>query len=528
MGLAVARTTCTSPHRGTGRSLVWAALCAATLAISLTGCVLAPLNPPVEASYTLEAPAGAPLDRWSDRVVADLPNGDSAYWLLARSDESFKARLAVVDSARSTLDVQYFIWQPDESGRLLMKHLLLAADRGVRVRLLLDDFAVNGLDAELAALDAHPQIEVRVFNPWRHRRWRLVKAAEFLVRMRVLNHRMHNKVLAGDDRFAIVGGRNIGNRYFGLDEDFVENDLDVMTAGPVVDEIEASFDLFWNSGVVYPAGALVEQGQAPRLYDMLESRIDATLAASGEKLEAFPMESADWSAYFGALAKTFTHGPGRLEFDSPFVKTAAPNQLYAEFREYLASARDEVLISSPYFIPDREFVRELGALVARGVRVAIVTNSLASSNHTVAHTGYKHWRKAVLGLGVELYELKPDAASIDRYATKPVDVRNLGLHAKAVVVDRKSTFIGSPNIDPRSMKLNTELGVIIDDPEISAEVAALLSGDMDGANAWRVMLANGRLTWHSDAGTLRRQPAAGFTQRSVEFFLNLLPFKGQL
>ena len=500
----------------------------AFLILGLGGCALQPSQPPLAATYALAAPVDVPLAGWSRHLASELPESDSAYWLLERNDEALRARLAVADTARSTLDVQYFIWQPDESGRLLLKRLMLAADRGVRVRVLLDDFAVNGLDAELAGLDAHPRIEVRVFNPWHHRRWRIVKAAEFLLRMRELNHRMHNKVFVGDGRVAILGGRNVGNRYFGLDEDFVQNDLDMMVAGPLVKEIEASFDLFWNSSAVYPAAAFADETDGATLYATLEARVDATLAASKELLQAFPARPIDWSRYFGELAETYTHGPGALEFDLPFVKMTPPDQLYAEFREYLAGAEAEVLISSPYFIPDREFVDELGALTARGVRVAIVTNSLASNNHAVAHTGYKHWRKAVLELGVELYELMPDAASKDLYATDPVEARTLGLHSKAVVVDRHSAFIGSPNVDPRSMRLNTELGVIVEDPEMAEAVADLLSRDMQNDNAWRVSLRDGRLTWTSDSGTLRRQPAAGFTQRSVEFFLNLLPFKGQL
>jgi cardiolipin synthase C len=500
----------------------------APLACALWGCALQPLERPLEPSYTLEATADGRLEQVSDRIAAELSQGESAYWLLERNDDALSARLAVADAAVSTLDVQYFIWQPDESGRLLLKRLLVAADRGVRVRLLLDDFAVNGLDAELAGLDAHPRIEVRVFNPWRHRRWRIIKAAEFLFRMRELNHRMHNKVFIGDNRFAIFGGRNIGNRYFGLSQSFVQNDLDAMVTGPLVDDISASFDLFWNSSSAYPAGALIDGRSGLRLYDALTSRIDRTIAAGADTLQAFPLQPANWSAYFEKLASTYTRGPGTLQFDSPFVKSTPPERLYANFRAYLATARQEVLISSPYFIPDREFVRELGELIDRGVRVAIVTNSLASNNHAVAHTGYKHWRKAVLELGVELYELRPDAATKDRYATAPFEVRALGLHSKAVVIDGRSVFIGSPNIDPRSMKLNTELGAIVEDPELAGKVARLLRRDMEGDNAWRVMLSKGRLRWVSDEGTLRRQPAAGFTQRGAEFFLNLLPFKGQL
>jgi cardiolipin synthase C len=500
-----------------------------SIGLLLGGCISSLARLPHEPSYAIAVPADGILKRFSDRLGAELPVSESAYWLLDRNDEALSARLAIADSAVSTLDVQYFIWQPDESGRLLLERLIKAADRGVRVRVLLDDFAVNGLDPELVALDAHPHIEVKVFNPWHHRKWRIIKAAEFFLRIGDLNHRMHNKVFVADNRFGIVGGRNIGNRYFGLDEIFVQNDLDLMAAGPLVEEMSASFDLFWNSGAAYPARALLPGRDGSRLYTEFVAEVDGDVRAGATLLGSFPLQPVNWGGYLERLMTSYSHGEAELQFDLPSVSSTPPEQLYADFREYLTTARSEVLISSPYFIPDQAFIDELAELVARGVRVAIVTNSLASNNHAVAHTGYKHWRRAVLKIGVELYELRPDAATKNLYATPPVTVQTLGLHSKAVVIDRQSVFIGSPNIDPRSMRLNTELGAILEDPELAGEVGELLDRDMESENSWQVTLRKGRwLTWTSNEGVLRRQPAAGFRQRSVEFFLNLLPFKGQL
>jgi putative cardiolipin synthase len=187
-----------------------------------------------------------------------------------------------------------------------------------------------------------------------------------------------------------------------------------------------------------------------------------------------------------------------------------------------------VLISSPYFIPDRDFRDLIRALVGRGVRVAIVTNSLESNNHTVAHTGYRRWRREILAAGAELYELRADAEAIDLYATPPVSPGALGLHTKAVVVDGGACFIGSPNVDPRSMELNTEIGVVVESEELSARVRELIMRDMAPENAWAVAMDDeGWLTWTSERGTLTRQPARDFKQRVVEFFLNLIPLKKQ-
>jgi putative cardiolipin synthase len=233
--------------------------------------------------------------------------------------------------------------------------------------------------------------------------------------------------------------------------------------------------------------------------------------------------------YWSARARDYMHGPGELQFDLPAVYDIPPEQLYADFQKFIASAQRDVLISAPYFIPDREFVELLGELIARKVRVAVVTNSLASNNHTMAHTGYRRWRRAVLDVGAELYEFKYDASVKTEYALDPEQVEILGLHSKAVVIDGRYVFVGSPNIDPRSMRLNTELGIVVDDERLATQVAALIERDMAPDNAWQVTLrGRGWLTWTSAEGTVKRQPAAGFRQRGTEFFLNLLPLKGQL
>ena len=451
----------------------------------------------------------------------------TAHWLLERSDAALNARLALADTAVATLDVQYFLWQNDASGSLLALRLLDAAARGVKVRLLLDDFAVSKNGAMVSWLDAHPGIEVRVFNPWASRDSLVGFTFEFLARTKTLNRRMHNKTLIADGCFAVLGGRNIGDRYFGLYEPFVEDDLDVLVAGPVVADLAASFDQFWNSSATYPV-ALLDKSRQPVQVEGAADRLAANVAGAAQRLEAFPVEAADWTDWLDGLATSYTAGPAELYADAPDFANPDRMRLYPRLKELVASAQREVLISSPYFIPDAEFRQLIATLVARGVRVAIVTNSLASNNHVVAHTGYKQWRREVLRAGAELYELRVDAAAIDQYIVAPTMSRAIGLHAKALVVDRKRAFIGSPNVDPRSLEINTEIGVATDSEDLARRLATLLERDMAPANAWRVTMdSEGSLRWSSGAGTVTRQPATGFVQRAEEFLLNLLPLKDQ-
>jgi putative cardiolipin synthase len=302
----------------------------------------------------------------------------------------------------------------------------------------------------------------------------------------------------------------------------------VLLEGPVVGDVVASFDLFWNGPTTYPARAFVK-GDPNELLASARRDIDRELAAHGATLSAFATEQTDWPRYLRSLDGTLVAGAAELFYDLPLAGDPPGQPLYSSFKDFVASAEHDVLISSPYFIPDREFRELLRSLVARGVRVRVVTNSLATNNHVVAHTGYRRWRREVLRSGVELYELRADAAALHLYVTPPVIAGALGLHSKAVAIDGRRAFVGSPNIDPRSMVLNTEIGVATESGDFAARVGALIERDSAPANAWRVSLdRNGRLRWTDDAQTLKRQPAKGFGQRVIEFLLNLVPLKKQV
>ncbi len=470
-----------------------------------------------------------PLHEHADTLIGNLPaDGESAYWLLDRNEVAWLARLALTDEAVSTLDIQYFIWQPDATGFLLMRRVLQAADRGVRVRLLLDDFALVGVDTLLAGLDAHPTIDIRLYNPLRHRAM-LIRPIELVARFGELNHRMHNKVYAADDSFAIIGGRNIGDRYFGLHDGFIQNDLDLLTAGPAAAQILQTFEDYWRSDLTYPVAPLRRGEDPQRLLAAMRERLQREVDAQAGTLIATGTEPRDWGYWLEELHDSYAAGGSVLHVDTPQVHQLAPDQVDADLKALVAGAQREVLISTPYFIPDTEFAGILFGLIERGVRVAVVTNSLASNNQSIAHTGYRHWRRPLLAAGVELYEFRRDARLRFDYATPPAVPESMGLHAKAVVVDRELAFIGSPNVDPRSLVLNTEIALTVDSTDLAERVARLIIRDMQPANAWQLSLTEDNwLLWTNDVRTMGRQPARGFGQRFLEFFLNLLPLKSQL
>ncbi len=492
------------------------------------GCGALPSRDAVVPEQALPVANYGSLADFAGRIEAMLAADESAHWLLDRNQLAFTARLALTDEAATSLDVQYFIWQNDASGYLLSERILRAADRGVRVRLLMDDFGVSRPGGDVLKLDGHPLIAVRVFNPWRARGSRFGAAAEFLTRAPTLNRRMHNKTFIADGRFAVLGGRNIGDRYFGIYEQFVQNDLDVMVAGPLARVVTETFDDYWNSEHSFPVAMFARDERPHQPIDTTREELRASVAWSADVLRSFTLEPTDWSSYLEELVATFVPARGEVLWESPDILDHGRPRLYARYKELLETARSEVLISSPYFIPDGDFRDLLRQLVGRGVRVVVVTNSLATNNHIIAHAAYRRWRRDVLAAGVELYELRADAAALPYYVTPPVTAVQLGLHSKALVVDRTRAFVGSPNVDPRSMELNTEIGVVGEGAEFAARVAALIERDIAPENAWRVTMdEEGWLRWSTGDQVVRRQPAKGFVQRAIEFLLNLLPIKDQ-
>jgi len=490
-----------------------------------------PRDYPRTASHGFEPSPDSQLAQIARDITDKFGPGKSGFLALDRNDEALNWRLALVDHAQHSVDLQYFIWHKDESGILLMLRLLDAADRGVRVRLLVDDLLLLGREKGVAALAQYPNFELRVFNPWKGRGTSVGKGVEFLGSMKRLNHRMHNKLFVADNRFAIVGGRNIGNEYFGLSKKYNFSDLDVLGAGPVARELSKSFDIYWNSEWAYPGEGFAfgksMEGNAEEQLKKVRKRLEKRK----KMLSQFPLNRHDWSERLNSLADIMSGGTAKVLYDEPLVGADMPPvQMFEGLRGLTKVAREEVFIITPYFIPHGDVLDVLREAIKRGVRVKVLTNSLASTDSQIAHSGYQRYRRPFLERGGELYELRHDAEVQVLYDTPPVRAKFLGLHTKAIVVDRSLLYIGSSNLDPRSVYLNTEIGLLIDDPVLADEVARLFDRDLTPENTWRVRVnEKGELIWESSEGAVGApQPARTLWQRIQVFFFSLMPVEDQL
>jgi cardiolipin synthase C len=463
------------------------------------------------------APAGAPAVR-----VLLVPDNLAAFALRALSARA----------ATRVLDLQYYAWQTDVTGRLLAREVLQAADRGVRVRLLLDDLYVRGSDRELATLATHPGIDVRLYNPFQNRRWgALGNVVEILLAGWRLNHRMHNKAWIVDRTLAIGGGRNIGDEYFDASCQFNFRDLDLVVAGTAAAQAVALFDGYWNSRRVRPIGHFATAQPLPGGLDALRRMLDDAAASTSapaylEQLRKFP----DLEALLADGAVRLPSDRVRIVADPPGKRRGrhrAPGLLDV-IRKSLRGARTQILLISPYFVPGRRGTRELVRLARRGVRVSVLTNSLAATDVLAVHGRYERYRRRLLRGGIEVHELKRGGQE----GSSLFGSGGASLHTKAFAVDGRLIFVGSFNFDHRSADLNTEMGTFIEDPRLADQLAQEFARLVDPARSWQVSLANGRLAWSNDVDgkrvTLHREPDAGLARRVIAQLLGWLPIEPQL
>jgi putative cardiolipin synthase len=432
----------------------------------------------------------------------------------------------MVDTAERSLDMLYYLWYGDSGGLLLLEHVIQAAERGVRVRIVVDDALFIKGKKGLADLDAHPNIEIRIFNPWASKG--VGRAFETAGRMKKLNHRMHNKLLIADGVMTILGGRNIGDHYFGLNHKYNFHDLDVIAIGGEAAEASEIFDHFWNSEQVLPASAFVD--------DPSWDEINATRTEELERLREtgdlvdFPFDRRDWSEDLSALVDRMSSGTSTVEYDRLAPDGPAPTRDgVVRLAEVVEQARSEVLIVNAYIIPGDRMMQILRDATERGVRVRMLTNSLASNDVPAVTAKYKKYRKPLLEAGVELYEFRAhpeiQPGTID---TAPVVAKFAGLHTKAAVIDRETVYIGSLNLDPRSIRINTEMGMIITSRGLAEKVAEIAERDMGPSNSWRLGLdEKGKLFWESSAGVVTRQPAQNGWQRFQMWLFGIVP-EGQV
>ncbi|VTU24913.1 phospholipase D family protein [Variovorax sp. RA8] len=452
---------------------------------------------------------------------------------LIDAGEAFAARMALAQAAERSLDMQYYIWRGDTTGQLLLEAAWAAAERGVRVRLLLDDNNTSGLDGTLAVLDAHPKLEVRLFNPFANRS---LRAGDFALDFSRVNRRMHNKSFTADNQVAIVGGRNVGDEYYGADQLLGFQDLDVVTVGPVVREVSRQFDLYWNSEAAYPVAALLGQ-PPPDATAQLRARWTGLREQPQTQLYLEAVRQTPLMREVAARRLPFEWADAHVVSDLPSKVQASDGRaqqlMFPLLRVAMGEPRRELDLVSPYFVPGAEGAQELAALARRGVAVRVLTNSLAATDVAAVHAGYARYRKGLLAAGVVLYELKPSAAPPPRPEEEkrrnPGGSSAASLHAKTFAVDRRRIFVGSLNLDPRSVHLNTEMGVVIDSPTLARRLGVEIDQAVPTL-AYEVRLPQGGGMEWIDRGPdgetrYRSEPDTGGLRRLWVDFLSLLPIE---
>ncbi len=500
-----------------------------SLLTALAACASVDFDYPKTESTAVDSTGDTFADRQFSEIIAAHP-GESGFWLLFDGIDALALRLLMAERAERSIDTQYYLITNDLVGYVFIGSLLKAADRGVRVRLLLDDIQTKGYDAGMAALDSHPNFEVRIFNPWSGRGSRMG-----LTEFGRINRRMHNKSFTIDNRATIIGGRNIADEYFGARQDVNYADVDVFAVGPVVNEVSTMFDSYWNSITAVPVPGFAKMPDNPQeKLKELRARIEDEVDKVRDTQYAEAVK-ADYEAYIDRNASILTWAPYELAYDSP---DKAQKDLAAEADSIvttLAAAVDraekELIVISPYFVPRKSGVEYFQTLRDRGLEVTVITNSLAATNHAIVHSGYAPSRKPLLEMGVKIYEVKHTLAlgSVERGGG---GASLATLHTKAFIVDRDELFVGSFNWDPRSIHINTELGVIIKSPQLAGDTAALIDAALDTRTYEVILNEKGQLRWVDRSSgedvILTKEPDTTWGRRFNANFMRILPIRGQL
>jgi len=503
----------------------------------ISSCATLPKDFERPESYVYTDTDDTRLGRARHEEKLDHP-GQSGFLLLENGLDAFVARALLAQVAERSIDAQYFLIKKDLISRLFVDQLLKAADRGVRVRLLVDDVYFGGKDLGAAVMDSHPNVEVRLFNPFSRKTFRFI---QFITRFGSVTRRMHNKSFTVDNQVTILGGRNIANEYFEAHPELAFGDLDVLSIGPVVRDVSYSFDLYWNSEWAYPISALT--GKPPSAEEIDRKR---------QRLNDFISEQND-SAYLEALrnsnlANAIRSGQVRYQWGGAEVIYDQPEKIVHDFskeafhmapklRPYIEDVQEELIIVSPYFVPGKKGVTFLKQLSERGVRVRILTNSLASTNLPIVHAGYAKYRKTLLSEGIELFEVNKKFGKEERKEKEhQYGLSQTVLHTKAFVLDREQVFIGSLNLDPRALYHNTEIGVVLTSSEVAHEIGDWFDQNIEEV-AFRLELQTNEdgydhILWHGiengEKQVFNVDPHTSFWRRFKIALISLLPIESQL
>ncbi len=473
--------------------------------------------------------------RFRDDVEANP--GQSGVRLLDSGLDAFVARVVLTEKAERSIDAQYFLYHSDQTGLIFSQQLVKAANRGVRVRLLVDDMDLGGRDLYAAVLDHHPNVEVRLFNPFSRNYPRTIQLA---TRFGKVTRRMHNKSFTVDRQISVVGGRNIGDEYFDASQGMNFSDVEAVVIGPVVAQVSSSFDKYWNSELSYPVDVLIQkkvndemvQEKLGDLQDYITTRtnsnyLDALRLSNLASLIRKDDIQFDWGDVI-----VVSDQPEKISSD----RDAHEYHMAPGLIPYFRNVQSELTIISPYFVPGKAGTAFLQDLASSGIRVRILTNSLASTDVAVVHAGYAKYRKRLLRAGVEIYEGSPQPGNPPESGSGWGGSSSASLHTKSYLFDRRQVFIGSLNLDPRSVRENTEIGMVIDSADIANEMVNWFD-DFTQNNAYRLELQNTwiggqRIRWHEpDTTTGRvwsREPESGLMRRLGTKLIRFLPIESQL
>jgi putative cardiolipin synthase len=449
-------------------------------------------------SYALTDTSTTSLAR-DIQPLTDAHPGLSGFHVMSDGADAFANRVRFINLAEKSIDAQYYIWHLDLTGSAMYNELMAAADRGVRVRILLDDLDTAGKDTTLQLIDAHPNIELRVYNPFANRDMR---AMGFITDTARVDHRMHTKTLTVDNQLSIFGGRNVGDEYFSADKNVGFGDMDALAIGPIAREISSQFDLFWNSEWVYPISAFAE-GELISETDVaaLRNRSDARMEEAKSSKYAEVLAELDSREYTQFSEYELSWSEWSLSYDLPSNVVekglTAEANLAPNLKNHMTSTSQELDIISPYFVPGEEFTKLLTDRVAAGIKVRILTNSLQSNDVSLVHAGYMRYREDLIAGGVEMYEYKAtrNKELEEELGRNKIDAKDKKLHAKFFGFDRTHLFIGSFNLDPRSAVLNTELGAYFKSPAHASHLSEVFDEEIM-LIAYRVQLDDdGELEW---------------------------------
>ncbi len=510
------------------------------------GCAHLPDHPVLPVENAAVPGTDSPLDRALVDTEAQHP-GESGFRLVVEGTEAFVLRAHSANLAARSLDVQTYIWHADATGMNLANRLLAAADRGVRVRLLVDDMDARAKNAGFAAIAAHPNIEVRLFNPFATRSGGLRLAGEGARDFGRINRRMHNKSWIADNRIALVGGRNLGDEYFGASEEVNFVDLDFVMVGPVVRDVSASFDRFWNSSAAWPVEALdAEAVNEPALLKLRQKLAEeATAARSGRYAQSLRendgirrLAGGDWQLQWSGKYRFVSDDPDKVTMEK---RDASRSVVGAAIVPLIRNAAHSLEVISPYFVPGERGTEGLTERVKAGASVKVLTNSLAANDVAAVHGGYSRHRKQLIEGGVQVWELKPikpegevsgekksDQKKSDKSGSSFKGSSGASLHTKALSTDGQTLFVGSYNLDPRSTWLNCEQGVIVENAALTAQLSGIFALQTAGSRAWKVTLEEGDLVWSDGTQKFDSEPEASAGQKFQAWLARILHLDAQL